>query len=113
MHCLYEARAVVARGVPQTGAGEEYGVLYFRLDVAVLSHRAWLAVLGGEPRAGGLVKAFACGDVVPGCDARWVCSSEDEILHQVAEHARVAHGIAEPSSVLVDAVRAAISSVPG
>jgi predicted small metal-binding protein len=40
------------------------------------------------------MKAFACGDVVPGCDARWVCSTEDEILTNVASHAREIHGIA-------------------
>ena len=26
------------------------------------------------------MKQFACGDVVPGCDARFVCSTEEEIL---------------------------------
>ncbi|MFP5368165.1 MAG: DUF1059 domain-containing protein, partial [Actinomycetes bacterium] len=36
---------------------------------------------------GNAMKSFACGDVVPGCDARWVCSTEDEILQQVHEHA--------------------------
>ncbi|HET8879559.1 MAG TPA: DUF1059 domain-containing protein, partial [Arthrobacter sp.] len=33
------------------------------------------------------MKSFACGDVVPGCEARWVCSTEDEILVQVGAHA--------------------------
>lgn len=57
------------------------------------------------------MKRFACGDVVPGCDASWVCSSEDEILAQVAGHARVAHGIPEVGPDLVAAVRAHIVSV--
>lgn len=59
------------------------------------------------------MKAFACGDVVPGCEARWVCSTDDEILHQVAEHARSAHGLTEVPPELVESVRAAISTVPG
>jgi predicted small metal-binding protein len=41
------------------------------------------------------MKLFACGDVVPGCDARFVCSSSDEILVQVASHARLVHGMAD------------------
>jgi predicted small metal-binding protein len=51
------------------------------------------------------MKAFACGDVVPGCQARWVCSSEDEILANVARHARDAHGIVDVSDALVSQVR--------
>ena len=39
------------------------------------------------------MKLFACGDVVPGCDARFVCSTGDEILAQVASHAREVHGM--------------------
>ena len=57
------------------------------------------------------MKRFACGDVVPGCDASWVCSTEDEILAQVAGHARTAHGITEVGDDLVAAVRAHIVSV--
>lgn len=57
------------------------------------------------------MKSFACGDIVPGCDARWVCSTEDEILFAVAAHAAVAHGITEPEPSLVAAVRAGIVPV--
>jgi predicted small metal-binding protein len=57
------------------------------------------------------MKSFACGDVVPGCDARWVRSSEDELLALVAQHARDDHGIEEIPSELVAQVRAAISTV--
>ena len=39
------------------------------------------------------MKSFACGDVVPGCTASWVCSTEDEILVLVARHASAEHGI--------------------
>ena len=54
------------------------------------------------------MKAFACGDVVPGCDARWVCGTDDEILAEVASHARVTHGLTEVPAELVDAVRSRI-----
>ena len=46
-----------------------------------------------------------------GCDASWVCSTEDEILAQVAGHARTAHGITEVGDDLVAAVRAQIVNV--
>lgn len=57
------------------------------------------------------MKSFACGDVVPGCEARWVCSSEDEVLAQVARHAAEAHGVPQPPAELVAAVRARIVTV--
>lgn len=57
------------------------------------------------------MKTFSCGDVVPGCDARFVCSSEDDLLHQVAVHARQDHGLATVSPDLVAAVRSAIVTV--
>lgn len=52
------------------------------------------------------MKAFACGDVVPGCQASWVCSTEDDILANVAAHATADHGLLEVSADLVAAVRA-------
>lgn len=57
------------------------------------------------------MKSFACGDVVPGCEARWVCSTEDEILFAVAAHAASAHGMSEVPPSVVDAVRGAIVPV--
>lgn len=51
------------------------------------------------------MKQFACGDVVPGCDATWVCSTEEEILANVAAHAAEAHGIVDVSDELVAQVR--------
>ncbi len=56
------------------------------------------------------MKQFACGDVVPGCDARWVCDTDDEILAQVAVHAREVHGLDDIPPELVDEVRSRISS---
>lgn len=57
------------------------------------------------------MKKFACGDVVPGCDATWVCSTEDDILSNVAAHAGADHGLVEVSPELVAAVRANIIAV--
>jgi predicted small metal-binding protein len=57
------------------------------------------------------MKQFACGDVVPGCDARWVCSTDEEILAEVAAHARVAHDVTEVSPELIAAVRGSIVAV--
>ncbi|WP_105033175.1 DUF1059 domain-containing protein [Arthrobacter ruber] len=54
------------------------------------------------------MKAFACGDVVPGCDARWVCSTDDEILAAVGAHAASAHGLTDITPELVGAVRGSI-----
>ncbi|MCW2839851.1 MAG: uncharacterized protein JWR55_1334 [Aeromicrobium sp.] len=54
------------------------------------------------------MKKFSCGDVVPGCEASFVCSSEDELLSKVAAHAAADHGLVEISPELVAAVRANI-----
>mgnify|MGYP003123924248 CR=1 FL=1 len=51
------------------------------------------------------MKQFACGDVVPGCDARWVAEDDDQILAAVAEHAAGAHQIHDVTPELVEAVR--------
>lgn len=57
------------------------------------------------------MKSFACGEVVHGCQARWVCSSEDEVLAEVARHARVDHGMIEVPAEIVAQVRARIVTV--
>lgn len=57
------------------------------------------------------MKSFACGDVVPGCEARWVCSTEDEILVQVGAHAASVHGLTELPAELVQSVHKAIHPV--
>ncbi len=54
------------------------------------------------------MKAFRCGDVVPGC-ARTFTGSEEEILGQVAQHAQHDHGLAEVPDALVVQVRAAMT----
>ncbi len=78
----------------------------------------WSAEWGHEPPAsdaggggsweGCLVKSFACGDVVPGCDARFVCASDDDVLVQVARHAADVHEMHEVPAAVADSVRARI-----
>ncbi|MFF1529113.1 DUF1059 domain-containing protein [Cellulomonas sp. NPDC058312] len=53
------------------------------------------------------MKAFRCGDVVPGC-ARTFTGTENEILAEVAQHARHDHGLAEVPDALVTQVRSAM-----
>tara|TARA_R100000306_G_scaffold38912_1_gene38593 strand:- start:9 stop:182 length:174 start_codon:yes stop_codon:yes gene_type:complete len=54
------------------------------------------------------MKAFSCGDVVPGCDARFVRSTEEEVLADVARHARSDHGMVEIGDDLARTVRSLI-----
>ena len=57
------------------------------------------------------MKRFACGDVVPGCDATFVCDTDDEILVQVAQHAAAVHGMTEVPDSVVGQVRERIVAV--
>ncbi len=52
--------------------------------------------------------SFACGDVMPGCDATFEADSEAQLLEQVGPHAAEAHGIAEVTPEVLEAVRGAI-----
>ncbi|MGY1750551.1 DUF1059 domain-containing protein [Modestobacter sp. SYSU DS0511] len=54
------------------------------------------------------MKAFACGDVVPGCTARFTAPDEDAVLSQVAAHATADHGLGSVPPELVAQVRAHI-----
>ena len=53
------------------------------------------------------MKQFRCGDVVPGCTSAFV-GTDDEILGQVAAHARTASTSSAGTSVRPWSVRAAI-----
>ena len=55
------------------------------------------------------MKEFRCGAIVPGCDAKFEAASEEEILEQVAVHAREEHGMDEVPPDVVDNVRARIT----
>lgn len=60
-------------------------------------------------RSGALhVKQFACGDVVPGCDATFAASEDAAILDLVAAHARADHGLTEIGPELVDQILVSI-----
>ncbi|SDQ46905.1 DUF1059 domain-containing protein [Quadrisphaera sp. DSM 44207] len=54
------------------------------------------------------MKLFACGDVVPGCDAAFAEPTEELLLLRVGAHAAEAHGVPEVSPELLGAVRARI-----
>lgn len=54
------------------------------------------------------MKQFACGDVVPGCEAMFVGADDGRILEQVGVHATADHELEEISPELVAAVVAAI-----
>jgi predicted small metal-binding protein len=58
------------------------------------------------------MKQFACGDIVPGCTAKYQLATEEEILAAVAEHARDAHGIDAVPAEMVAEVRSRIQDVP-
>lgn len=57
------------------------------------------------------MKQFSCGAVVPGCTATFTGETEDEILGQVAVHAREDHGMDEVPDEVVEQVRAKIAEV--
>ena len=55
------------------------------------------------------MKEFKCGDVVPGCDVVISGDTDDEVLEQVAVHAREEHGMDEVPPEVQDTVRASIT----
>ena len=55
------------------------------------------------------MKEFRCGDLVPGCPTTFEAESTDEILEQVAVHAREEHGMYEVPPDVVEKVLAQIS----
>jgi predicted small metal-binding protein len=56
------------------------------------------------------MKTFACGDVIPGCSARFSAVDESGIFEQVAGHAAHDHGVTDITPELVQAVRDRILS---
>lgn len=55
------------------------------------------------------MKEFRCGELVPGCSATFEGESDEEILQQVATHARDEHGMHEVPPEVIDKVVASIS----
>jgi predicted small metal-binding protein len=76
---------------------------------AQAQRRALISVLNLPRRT--TMKEFWCGAVVPNCSKRFRASSENEILSQVAEHARKDHGMNDVPAEVVAKVRAAIKDV--
>jgi predicted small metal-binding protein len=59
------------------------------------------------------MKEFSCGDVVPGCVAKFRAGSEAEIMDQVAAHALHDHGMNDVPPEVADAVRRHIHDAAG
>jgi predicted small metal-binding protein len=55
-----------------------------------------------------MAKTMCCRDVGPDCDFVARGETEEEIMGQVAEHARTAHGISEVPAELAEKAKAAI-----
>jgi predicted small metal-binding protein len=51
---------------------------------------------------------LACGDVMPGCSARFETNDRDQLLGQVASHAAEVHGITEITPDILQAVEGKI-----
>ena len=51
---------------------------------------------------------LACGDVMPGCSARFETNDRDQLLGQVATHAAEAHGITDITPEILQAVESKI-----
>ena len=54
------------------------------------------------------MKQFSCGDVVPGCQAKFEADDEAELLAQVAAHAKRDHGMDSVPDDVVAQVKAKI-----
>jgi predicted small metal-binding protein len=60
--------------------------------------------IGGETMA----RKMSCGDVVPDCDFVARGETDEEVMGQVAEHARTAHAMDEVTPELAAKAQAAI-----
>ena len=57
------------------------------------------------------MREFCCGDIVPGCSAKFQGQTDEEVLGQVAAHARDEHGMSEVPDEVVAQVKARIHPV--
>ena len=53
------------------------------------------------------MKTFSCGEIVPDCPAVFTGRGYEDLLRQVADHAREVHGLLSVPSEVTAAVRAA------
>jgi predicted small metal-binding protein len=56
-----------------------------------------------------IMKQFACGTVVDGCDGVVTGETEDDVLAAAAHHAAEAHGMTEVPPEIAGAIRAGIT----
>ncbi len=56
-----------------------------------------------------MIFKLACGDVMPGCAARFESADQDELLGQVASHAASNHGITYITPDVVASIKSKIS----
>jgi predicted small metal-binding protein len=54
------------------------------------------------------MRQFICGEIVPGCETKIEGANDDEVLANVAVHAREAHGMDEVPPEVADNVRSKI-----
>lgn len=54
---------------------------------------------------------IACGDVMPGCSARFEETDRDRLMAQVAAHAQEAHGLSDLSPEAREAIESRIVTV--
>lgn len=57
------------------------------------------------------MKQFCCGDVVPGCKAKFEAEHEDALFAQITAHANDDHGLREIPVALMRQVRAKVRDV--
>ena len=55
-----------------------------------------------------MAKVLCCNDLMPGCAFEARGTSEEEVLGEAAEHAKIAHGMTEIPEEVVSALRGAI-----
>ena len=57
-----------------------------------------------------MTKIMRCNAIFPGCEAEVRADSEEQVLREVADHARTVHGIDQVDEGTIKKVRAAIRS---
>ena len=57
------------------------------------------------------MKEFSCGAVVPGCAATFTAETEQQLMEQVAAHAKEEHGMDEVPDEVVAKVRENVREV--
>lgn len=56
-----------------------------------------------------MVFKLACGDVMPGCSARFESHDRDQLMADIAGHAAAAHGITDITPGITQAIESKIA----